>query len=186
MAKCAKVINDIDHDYLRRLYIDSGYSVRKLQNVFRKSGENIRATLEFLNITSDMRNKEYDYVGASGRPRRLTDYQVGFNRVKKQYLHGAKKRKLQFNLTDSEIDALIMSNCSYCGFEPNQCYTLKDRNNYQFYYNGIDRIDSSVGYEPNNVVPCCKTCNFAKGTMSSGEFYLWIERVYKFVKGGES
>ncbi len=39
-----------------------------------------------------------------------------------------------------------------------------------FFYNGIDRVNNEMGYEPLNVVPCCQECNFAKCKMSKDEF----------------
>lgn len=46
--------------------------------------------------------------------------------------------------------------------------------------NGIDRIDSNIGYTKENSVSCCKFCNFAKHTMSESDFYKWIRRVYEY------
>ena len=46
--------------------------------------------------------------------------------------------------------------------------------------NGIDRVDSGKGYVINNVVPCCKYCNIAKGEMSREDFLKWVKRVYEF------
>jgi hypothetical protein len=51
-----------------------------------------------------------------------------------------------------------------------------------FTYNGIDKIDSGKGYTVNNVVSCCKKCNFAKSNMSQGEFIKWIRKVYLHLK----
>jgi len=44
--------------------------------------------------------------------------------------------------------------------------------------NGIDRINSNIGYIEGNVVPCCKHCNRAKNTMSDSEFREWIKKIY--------
>ena len=44
--------------------------------------------------------------------------------------------------------------------------------------NGIDRINNSVGYTEKNSVPCCGTCNVAKGQMTLAEFKLWIARIH--------
>lgn len=46
--------------------------------------------------------------------------------------------------------------------------------------NGIDRVDSNIGYTKDNSVPCCKYCNFAKHTMSEDDFYVWVKRVYEY------
>lgn len=45
-------------------------------------------------------------------------------------------------------------------------------------HNGIDRIDSLRGYEPDNCAPCCPTCNIAKSNMGLDAFKAWVERVY--------
>lgn len=44
--------------------------------------------------------------------------------------------------------------------------------------NGIDRIDSKIGYTSKNTVSCCKYCNTAKNTMSQDDFAKWIEMAY--------
>ncbi len=44
--------------------------------------------------------------------------------------------------------------------------------------NGIDRINSNIGYIEGNIVPCCKHCNSAKNTMTESEFKEWIVRLY--------
>ena len=49
-------------------------------------------------------------------------------------------------------------------------------------YSGIDRIDSSVGYEPNNVVSCCKICNYAKSNLTKDDFINWAIRVAEHSK----
>ena len=46
--------------------------------------------------------------------------------------------------------------------------------------NGIDRIDSNIGYTKENSVSCCKFCNTAKSTMSRDEFLKWIKKVYEY------
>lgn len=45
------------------------------------------------------------------------------------------------------------------------------------YVNGIDRIDNSKNYTPNNCVPCCEVCNKAKRHLSYVEFKNWIQRL---------
>lgn len=48
--------------------------------------------------------------------------------------------------------------------------------------NGIDRIDSGIGYTKENCVPCCPTCNCAKNAMTQDDFKQWIRRVYKHLE----
>lgn len=41
-------------------------------------------------------------------------------------------------------------------------------------YNGLDRVDSNLGYVAGNVVPCCRWCNQAKSSRPVGEFLTWL------------
>jgi len=50
----------------------------------------------------------------------------------------------------------------------------------EYYYNGIDRIDSSKGYIKDNIRPCCGICNKAKRDLSDSVFKSWIERLIEF------
>lgn len=89
---------------------------------------------------------------------------------------------------------MIKQPCYYCGCE-NSDTTLdtliyKSVNgvkqkgtpttDYVFYHNGIDRIDSNIGYTQSNCVPCCKFCNMAKSDRTIEEFWAWSERVYNY------
>jgi hypothetical protein len=47
-----------------------------------------------------------------------------------------------------------------------------------FRWNGIDRIDSSRGYTPENTVPCCSTCNLMKSDSTHEAFLAHIEAIY--------
>jgi hypothetical protein len=51
-----------------------------------------------------------------------------------------------------------------------------------YIYNGIDRIDSSIGYILSNCRPCCRTCNVAKSDLSETEFWNWLTRIITFNK----
>jgi hypothetical protein len=43
--------------------------------------------------------------------------------------------------------------------------------------NGIDRLDSKVGYVEENVVSCCADCNFAKQRLSKSQFLDLVKRI---------
>jgi len=77
--------------------------------------------------------------------------------------------------------------CHYCGSKPNnvQNSALQDkkssqsaRENGNFIYNGLDRIDSSLPHTLENMVPCCKWCNYAKRERTTSEFEVWVEQLY--------
>lgn len=106
----------------------------------------------------------------------------GFNSLFHQYVHGAKRRNLFFELTKEEFKLLTSSNCYYCGQEPCSVKigsTGKQREHGKYTYNGIDRKDNDIGYELENCVPCCKSCNKAKGTLGHDEFINLIDRISK-------
>lgn len=86
-----------------------------------------------------------------------------------QYMSGAKKRGLSFDLTLRQYVKITSKKCHYCGG------TSFSKWNSSLV--GIDRKNPSVGYSMKNCVPCCKTCNFAKGDMSYEEFKSWIKKV---------
>lgn len=96
-----------------------------------------------------------------------------------RYKRDAEKRKIEFSLSEERFLELAIKDCFYCG-EKSQNIEKSRTNNGDFIYNGLDRINSKLGYTEENVVPCCKTCNFAKREMSIQEFYKWIEKVYKY------
>lgn len=96
---------------------------------------------------------------------KLPDNTAQFNRVMKNYRHNAAERGYTFLLDANVASGLVIQDCYYCGApgEP---------------FNGMDRVDNSRGYVDGNLVPCCKTCNIAKNTMTLAEFRAWAVRLY--------
>ncbi len=96
------------------------------------------------------------------------------------YFWGARTRNIEWNLLETDFNELVLSNCIYCGNSPTPRTIKKCSANYNKFvsFNGLDRVDSSLGYILGNVVPCCSTCNYAKRKMSKVEFLKWIEKVY--------
>jgi hypothetical protein len=87
-----------------------------------------------------------------------------------------KKRAVPFELTPEQFKALILRDCFYCGVEPLQTIKFPYET---LFYNGIDRVDSNLGYVPENCVPCCKFCNYAKHNRSKEDFLTWLRRAYE-------
>lgn len=83
--------------------------------------------------------------------------------------------------------AMSQQPCFYCNRPPYTIYNKgtcrktssplqKEKGN--FTYNGIDRIDSSLGYIDGNMVPSCVRCNRAKNDMTIDEFLSLISLIY--------
>lgn len=112
--------------------------------------------------------------------------------LKVQYSHlkrrSSKKSKNCTVMGFDDFFKMSLMPCHYCGIKSSK--KLEDRTNEKadgkllsstiVDCNGIDRLDSDLGYTVENCVPCCKYCNTAKNTMPVDEFLSWIGRVYKF------
>ena len=106
---------------------------------------------------------------------KVANKMAGFNAVKDSYKRNAKKRSLDFNLTDEELIELFSSPCEYCGEFDSNTY---NGSYFTFRYNGIDRVDNTQGYFIDNCVSCCKICNHAKRDLTYEEFLEWILKAH--------
>jgi hypothetical protein len=83
------------------------------------------------------------------------------------YIQSAKIRNIAFDLTKEKFEELINMPCYYCNsFNEKEVI-------------GIDRINSSMNYTIENCVPCCKICNFMKGTLTKNTFITQAHRIAK-------
>lgn len=95
----------------------------------------------------------------------------------------SKQINKEYNLSYDDFCELIKQPCFYCGAKnTNYIQDYSTRNGFisdtVIFYNGIDRVDNSLGYLKTNVVSCCKRCNSAKNDMSILEFNKWLSNVY--------
>lgn len=106
-----------------------------------------------------------------------------FNCLIWRYKLSAKKRGIAWGLDSSEFQRLTKEPCSYCASPPAQTI----RNGRDIYvFNGVDRISSASGYVHGNVAACCKTCNYAKGTMELEAFRAHVARMFAKMFGGSN
>lgn len=91
---------------------------------------------------------------------------------------GAESRNLPFELSMDDVKIISSKSCFYCGCSP--YYRVKVRNKFgtDYVYNGIDRVDNTVGYIIENVVPCCKRCNQAKMNLSLEDFKNLVINIF--------
>jgi hypothetical protein len=107
---------------------------------------------------------------------RLEKDGASFNGLISDYKGNAKRRGYIYNLNNEDFKVLTQKPCTYCGAEPSG---IKIKGTRGFYiYNGIDRVDSTLGYELSNVVPCCWICNRCKSNFSVIDFLSHVEKIY--------
>jgi len=127
-------------------------------------------------LGSNLRNGRQKSCGCK---RRLPKGEAALNFLFRALKKSARERGLEWSISREQVRELTKKPCYYCGIEPRQ----EIKNGYNGYnggikYNGLDRVDNSRGYVIDNVVPCCRVCNFAKSNKSIDEFREWVARVY--------
>jgi len=80
---------------------------------------------------------------------------VDYNR----YKHKCIKREIEITITKEQFDKKRQETCYLCGKE-----------NSEIHQNGIDRVDSSIGYIESNIQSCCGSCNYMKSDYSLETF----------------
>lgn len=109
---------------------------------------------------------------------------TGFNCLFSNYKRSAIVRKKTFNLSKEEFKKLTKQDCYYCGDPLSYIKTSRsistplDRG---YVFNGIDRVDSSIGYELSNCITCCGICNKMKMVLGQEVFLNKIKQIYKYL-----
>lgn len=76
-----------------------------------------------------------------------------------RYKNSAIDRCLIFELAKNNFYNITENDCYCCG-----------KKNTDFHQNGLDRLDSNIGYNLENVKSCCSSCNYMKNKQSVDEF----------------
>lgn len=99
------------------------------------------------------------------------------------YKSSAKSRGLAFDLSEEFMRKCIKNKCFYCDGEPSNLKKLPILKGEDFIrtlaYQGIDRINSEMGYIEKNCVSCCITCNRMKNNLDQQGFFLHLKKIYK-------
>ncbi len=66
--------------------------------------------------------------------------------------NAGRRKGRSWTLTREQFYTLVAMPCHYCGLPNNVEAGV-----------GLDRLDNMRGYEPDNVVSCCKECNLVRG-----------------------
>lgn len=112
---------------------------------------------------------------------RLAPY-IGERYVFRRIKWDAKKSGRSFNISFEWFVKAVHLPCHYCNRTDINSVTVASKIPGEvlladFRYNGLDRVDNSIGYEEDNCVPCCVVCNRAKNSMPYDEFMQYIHQL---------
>ena len=86
------------------------------------------------------------------------------------YKRSAAAKQLAFEIDKETFITLVKSPCHYCGI-------VQEKG-----FNGLDRMDSTVGYVIGNCVSCCEMCNYMKKCMSPDVFVKMAQHIDSYSK----
>jgi len=79
-----------------------------------------------------------------------------------------RDKNLDFEISQEEFNKLVIEPCYYCD-------VIQERG-----FNGIDRLDSNIGYVADNCMSCCKICNYMKCSLPVDVFLKRIEHILTY------
>jgi len=126
--------------------------------------------------------KEMIKAGANLKEKGISSFNNKYNSYRLRAIN--HKRKLVFALTKEQFKEIILKPCHYCGVENSSVHKPKPTMNGAFISNGIDRLDSRIGYVLENCVPCCTICNMMKNKLLYDDFINQIKRIHNHVEKG--
>lgn len=112
----------------------------------------------------------------------------GFRSLWCRYKSQAEERNLSWELTKKQFKELTQSPCYYTGRPPSNEHIsahsrtrrnrgLAPKEGGIYTYNGVDRLDSSIGYTVENCVSCCESANLAKQSLSHDDFIAMCKEI---------
>lgn len=111
------------------------------------------------------------------QPHNRLEYGISsFNHLYLKYKQSAKRRNIEFDITKDIFKYFTQQNCYYCNVSPSQIISSKSFYG-EYIYNGIDRINSDLGYTEDNIVSCCGRCNEMKMSSSQIEFIFHMRKI---------
>lgn len=109
---------------------------------------------------------------------RHPERRVGLRKLLYRYRMSSKRRGFAFDITLDQLRTITSQPCYYCGGDPS-CVMKSRSTHSEWIYNGLDRVDSTKGYEVANVVPCCATCNRMK---LDHDLEFFVDHVQRIVR----
>jgi hypothetical protein len=118
-------------------------------------------------ITFIERNRHISFIAGGSGELTTSWSQVGRQTFIK-YRNVILKSGKIFELTKNEFEELRAGKCNYCSRQTTDTHS-----------NGIDRLNSDIGYVIENCVTCCRDCNMMKQTETVTDF---LNRVFKIAE----
>ena len=109
---------------------------------------------------------------------RLPGDEGAFNSLYLAYRTRARIKGHVFEISKDEFKRLAKQLCHFCGTPPATIRRGRAKAP-PFIYNGLDRLDSKLGYTLANVVTCCGACNFMKRTDTVSSFLARVAAIHK-------
>ena len=103
---------------------------------------------------------------ATNNQSRLENIKIHYS----NYKRSANDKNLDFGLSSDVFVEIVKAPCYYCG-------TIQDKG-----FNGIDRLNSEVGYIADNCVSACSMCNYMKASLSVDAFLGRVEHILTYNK----
>ena len=139
---------------------ENEYYKKQAENA-QKYRNNNKEKMEFLNIVKKLNPNE-----------RL-----------KYYKRRSTNKNIKWTISDDHAMSLFKNPCYYCGefdkSENDGSVVMYEK----YVLNGIDRLNNEVGYESDNVVPCCKMCNFMKCEIDHNDYVKIVRHIFENVVG---
>jgi hypothetical protein len=102
---------------------------------------------------------------------RLRPYEAIFNTLRRS----AKRSQKEITLTYEDFLAFTsIMHCHYCGQQ-----IIWNKHNARSSIYNLDRVDNTQGYVKNNLVVCCKRCNYAKADRFTYDEWTQIGKLIK-------
>lgn len=89
-----------------------------------------------------------------------------------QFRYQQRKRELQCDISDDILKQHFLAPCFFCGTGTGQEAV-----------HGICRLDTSLGYTPDNVVTACETCGYFKHDLTVVDFYDRVKLIHQRAVG---
>ena len=121
------------------------------------------------NVMKNWRDRNPEKMEEANRKRRES-IEAHF----KIYQRSARLKNLKFTFSEEEFKEMVVKPCYYC--------SIVDEKG----FNGIDRMNQSVGYIQSNSTSCCIMCNWMKGSLDSATFIKRTRHIHSFTKNTEN